>query len=169
MRSGGDYFTAPAEPAQRRYEAMRAYFVEELSATEVGKRFGYSPAVVHQMASELRAGKAQFFQSSKPGPKGARKTERIRDRVLELRARDRSVTEIAQAAGDTGQELLVGCSAHPVGVTGQVRGLRQRGEPEQQAERVVVGQRVGVRDARLARALGQQQRSERVPRGERLG
>ena len=68
-----------------------------LSAVEVGERFGYSPQVVHQMASELRAGKAQFFHSSKPGPKGPRKSGRIRDRVLALRAQDRSVTEIAQA------------------------------------------------------------------------
>jgi hypothetical protein len=97
MRSGGEYFIAPAEPAQRRYEALRAYFIEELSAAEVGERFGYTPAVVHQMASELRAGKAQFFASSRPGPKGPRKTPRIRDRVLELRAQERSVTEIAQA------------------------------------------------------------------------
>ena len=97
MRPGGEYFTKPAEPTQRRYEALRAYFVDGLSAVEVGKRFGYSPQVVHQMASELRAGKAQFFHSSKPGPKGPRKSARIRDRVLALRAQDRSVTEIAQA------------------------------------------------------------------------
>lgn len=97
MRSGGEYFTEPTEPAQRRYEALRCYFVQERSATEVGARFGYSPQVVHQMASELRAGKAEFFQSSKPGPKGPSKAERIRERVLELRAQERSVTEIAQA------------------------------------------------------------------------
>jgi hypothetical protein len=102
MRRGGEYFTQPAEPTQRRYEALRCYFIEDLSAAEVGERFGYSPAVVHQMASELRAGKAQFFTSSRPGPKGPRKTERIRDRVLELRAAERSVTEIAQALGAEG-------------------------------------------------------------------
>ncbi len=97
MRPGSEYFTEPKEPAQRRYEALRAYFVDELSAAEVGARFGYSPAVVHQMASELRSGKAEFFASSRPGPKGPHKSARIRDRVLELRARERSVTEIAQA------------------------------------------------------------------------
>ena len=102
MRSGGDYFTQPTEPAQRRYEALRAYYVEELSAAEVGARFGYSAAVVHQMASELRSGKAEFFASSKPGPKGPHKSARIRDRVLELRAQDRSVTEIAQALSAEG-------------------------------------------------------------------
>ena len=102
MRSGGAYFTEPTEPVQRRYEALRAYFVEELSAAEVGARFGYSQANVHQMASELRAGKAEFFASSKPGPKGPRTSARIRGRVLELRARDRSVTEIAQALSAEG-------------------------------------------------------------------
>ena len=102
MRSGGEYFTEPSGPAQRRYEALRCYFVEELSAAEVGARFGYSAAVVHQMASELRAGKAEFFVDSKPGPKGPRKTVRIRDRVLELRAQDRSVTEIAAALAAQG-------------------------------------------------------------------
>jgi hypothetical protein len=121
MRSGGEYFTEPAEPAQRRYEALRAYFVEELSAAEVAARFGYAPAVVHQMASELRAGKAQFFQSSKPGPKGPRKTGRIRDRVLELRAQVRSVTEIAQALSAEGTPV----SAQTVWAILQAEGLER--------------------------------------------
>lgn len=92
---GAAYFLEPAEPAQRRYEAMRAYFVDGLRASEIAARFGYSPASVHQMASELRAGSAQYFRSSKPGPRSARKADRVRDRVLELRAQDRSVEEIA--------------------------------------------------------------------------
>jgi transposase len=95
MRAGSEYFLEPAEPAQRRYEALRAYFVDGLAASEVAARFGYSPASVHQMASELRAGDARYFRSSKPGPKSGRKTDRVRDRVLALRAQDRSVEEIA--------------------------------------------------------------------------
>jgi hypothetical protein len=102
MRRGSEYFTRPAEPTQRRYEALRAYFVDGLSAAEVGTRFGYTPAVVHQMASELRSGKATFFAASKPGPRGPHKSARIRDRVLELRAQDRSVTEIAQVLSAEG-------------------------------------------------------------------
>jgi hypothetical protein len=102
MRSGAEFFVEPSEPAQRRYEALRAYFVEGAGAAEVGARFGYSPAVVHQMASELRAGRALFFRDSKPGPKGPGKAARVRDRVLALRAEDRSVTEIASALQATG-------------------------------------------------------------------
>src|SRR5659263_621355 len=97
MRAGGEYFLEPAEAVQRRYEALRCYLVEDASAESVGARFGYSPATVHQLAAELRAGRSSFFRSSKPGPKGPRKTHTIRDRVLVLRAADRSVTEIAQA------------------------------------------------------------------------
>lgn len=98
MRIGAEYFVAPSGPAHRRYEALRAYFVEEVTASEVAARFGYSQANVHQMASELRGGRAVFFTSSKPGPKGPRKTTgRIRDQVLVLRAQDRSIDEIAAA------------------------------------------------------------------------
>jgi hypothetical protein len=89
MREGAAYFVEPVDVVQRRYEALRCYFVEEASAEEVGARYGYSPATVHQLAAELRAGRTTFFRSSKPGPKGPRK------RVLLLRSQDRSVTEIA--------------------------------------------------------------------------
>jgi transposase len=96
MRKGAEFFLDPAEPAQRRYEALRAYILEQASAEEVAARFDYTPATVRQMAAELRAGKARFFASSKPGPRGPRKQTVIRDRVLALRAQDRSVTEIAE-------------------------------------------------------------------------
>jgi len=105
VRAGAEYFVEPGEPGQRRYEALRSYFVEGASAEEVGARFGYSPATVHQLAAELRAGRTSFFRSSKPGPKGPRKTATIRDRVLVLRAQDRSVTEIAAALGAEGSPV----------------------------------------------------------------
>ena len=97
MRSGAEYFTQPGAPAQRRYEALRAYFVDDMPAVEVADRFGYSTASVHQMATLLRAGRMRLFAESKPGPKGPSKSGRVRDRVLALRAAERSVTEIAAA------------------------------------------------------------------------
>lgn len=104
-RSGAEFFLTPGEPTQRRYEALRCYFVDGVAATQVGARFGYSAASLHQWASELRAGRAQFFLSSKPGPKGPRKAGRVRHRVLELRAADRSVTEIAAALSAEGSPV----------------------------------------------------------------
>lgn len=105
MRRGAEYFTSPAEPAQRRYEALRAYLVDEEAAAAAGGRFGYSKATMYQMAAELRAGRSEFFVSSKPGPKGPRQTLALRDRVLDMRAGDRSVKEIADALSAEGTPI----------------------------------------------------------------
>src|SRR5712692_1225759 len=105
MRAGGEFFTKPGDPAQRRYEALRAYEVDGASAEDAGRRFGYSKATMYQMASDLRAGRISFFASSKPGPKGPRKILTLRERVLELRALDRSVKEIADALGAEGAPI----------------------------------------------------------------
>jgi transposase len=98
MRDGAQYFTDPASSAQRRYEALRAYFLDEMPAAEAADRFGYSTASIHQMASLLRQGRLNLFAGSRPGPKGPRKaTGQLRQRVLELRAAGHSITEIAAA------------------------------------------------------------------------
>ena len=98
MRPGAEYFTEPGSAAQRRYEALRAYFLDETPAAEVADRFGYSTASVHQMATLLRTGKLNLFADPRPGPKGPRKaTGQLRARVLELRAAGHSVAEIAAA------------------------------------------------------------------------
>ncbi|HEX6521517.1 MAG TPA: hypothetical protein VF070_16175 [Streptosporangiaceae bacterium] len=106
MRKGAEYFTAPTGAAQRRYEALRAYFLDEMPAVEVAERFGYSTASIHQMANLLRKGKLTFFAESRPGPKGPRKaTETLRGRALELRTAGHSVTEIAAALTREGMPI----------------------------------------------------------------
>ena len=106
MRDGAQYFTVPASSAQRRYEALRAYFLDEMPAAEVAGRFGYSTASIHQMASLLRQGRLTLFAGARPGPKGPRKaTGRLRQRVLELRAAGHSVTEIAAACTREGMPV----------------------------------------------------------------
>jgi transposase len=98
VREGAEFFTAPAGAPQRRYEALRAYFLDEMPAAQVADRFGYSTASVHQMATLLRTGKLSLFAESKPGPKGPRKvTGTVRSRVLALRAAGHSISEIAAA------------------------------------------------------------------------
>jgi len=96
MRAGAEFFTEPSGPAQRRYEAMRAYFVDELPAAHVADAFGYSTASVHQMATLLRSGRMRLFADARPGPKGPTKaTGPVREKVLALRARQLPVTQIA--------------------------------------------------------------------------
>ena len=71
MREGAEYFTDPAGAAQRRYEALRAYFLDEMPAAEVADRFGYSTASVHQMATLLRSGRMRLFADARPGRDGS--------------------------------------------------------------------------------------------------
>ena len=66
MRDGAEYFTEPASAAQRRYEALRAYFLDDMPAAEVADRFGYSTASVHQMAT--CCARAGWPCSPRPGP-----------------------------------------------------------------------------------------------------
>jgi len=93
MRPGAEFFTEPSGSAQRRYEAMRAYFVDEQSAERVADQFGYSTASVHQMATLLRSGRMRLFADPRPGPRGPVKaTGPLREKVISLRARRLSVT-----------------------------------------------------------------------------
>ena len=54
---------------QRRYEALRAYFVDGLSYAEAGARFGYTRWAMINLVREHRAAKLELFTPPrKPGP-----------------------------------------------------------------------------------------------------
>ena len=95
-RPGGEFFAAPDTSDQRRYEALRAYLLEGLTASETAGRFGYTAASVQSMARDFRAGRRDFFTDTKPGPKSAPAKDAARARIIELRRAGRSAYEIAE-------------------------------------------------------------------------
>jgi transposase len=128
LRSGSEYFLQPEGAAHRRYEALRAYFVEEMPAAEVADRFGYSTASIHQMATLLRTGKMALFTETKTGPKGPRKaTGELRAKVLALRAAEHSITEIADTLTAAGWPV----SAQTVWQILQAEGLPRLGQRDE--------------------------------------
>ena len=104
-RLGAERFTAPTEPNQRRYEALRAYYVEGASAAEVAGRFGYTRATVETLVRDDRAGRLQLFASSRPGPRSQPKKDRARALVIALRSEGRSLEEIGRALQAAGAGL----------------------------------------------------------------
>jgi hypothetical protein len=48
------FFLDPQDTFHRRYEALRALFVEKLSLAEVAQRFGYKVSTLKSMASRFR-------------------------------------------------------------------------------------------------------------------
>ena len=83
--------------AQRRYEALRAYFVEDATAAQVAARFGYAPSTVVAMVRDFTPAAGEFFIERRPGPRVAPAKVAARDEVLRLRAAGHSVTEITHA------------------------------------------------------------------------
>lgn len=99
------FFTSPADVTQRRYEALRAYFVEGATAAEVAARFGYATSTVVAMARDFTADPASFFLTHRPGPRVAPAKEAARAEVLRLRAAGYSVTEITEALAGSATPL----------------------------------------------------------------
>jgi len=62
-RAGAEYFLDPQIPAQRQYEAVRAYLSEGMSAQEAAQRFGYSVATLYSLCREFRAGRLSWFRA----------------------------------------------------------------------------------------------------------
>ena len=58
------FFLEPEQTSHRRYEALRAIFVEGLPLNQVADRFGYRPAALRSLASRFRSG----FRAGSPPP-----------------------------------------------------------------------------------------------------
>lgn len=100
------FFLEPKVPKQRQYEALRAYFVEDLPVTDISKRFGYTPGAFHVLCHQFRNDSdKEFFLKTKPGPKFGPKKDHSRDRVIELRKKNYSVKDIQLNLKEEGIQL----------------------------------------------------------------
>lgn len=102
------FFLRPRHDWQRRYEALRASFVERLPAKIVAERFNYTPGYVHLLRHEFKHGKIDF---SEPVPEGttARRavSAEVRKTIKEWRERRLSAGEITELLGEDGVEISV--------------------------------------------------------------
>jgi hypothetical protein len=49
------FFLEPPQTFHRRYEALRAFFIEDRPVAEIAAQFGYKPAALSVMISRFRA------------------------------------------------------------------------------------------------------------------
>lgn len=95
-----DYFLNPLTIAQKKYEALRAFFVDELSAKEVSANFGYTYRAFTSLAADFRRFRKEkpseelFFQIKKPGRKEMEQKSSIVNMVVALRKSYLSVPDI---------------------------------------------------------------------------
>jgi transposase len=102
------FFTHPKSDWQRRYEALRASFVDRLSAAAVADRFGYKPGYVRLLRHLFRTGKVDIHEPPVEGKSARRRVSReVRDKIRSFRERRLSAGEIAQLLSEEGIEISV--------------------------------------------------------------
>jgi hypothetical protein len=100
------FFTKPASPRQRQYEALRTFFVEGVASAEAARRFGYSPGAFRVLCHAFRRGQLpDFFTTQRPGPREQPKKSRAREEIVALRKRNYSIYEISRALKEQGTPL----------------------------------------------------------------
>jgi hypothetical protein len=89
-------FLSPQNSNHRQYEALRAYFVERLHASEVAKRFGYTVGSLHQLIHQFRQNpQRQFF--AEPSRSGVKPDDAVRQQIVQLRKQNLSIYDISEA------------------------------------------------------------------------
>jgi hypothetical protein len=103
-----NFFLHPVHEWQRRYEALRASFVDRLPAKVVADRFGYSVAYMHLLRHLFANEKMDF---SEPLPEGKTRRHRIdtstRAKICNWREHRLSGGEITELLSEEGVEVSV--------------------------------------------------------------
>lgn len=146
-----EWFTAPQQVNQRRYEALRAYYVDGLTYEQAGARFGYTRWAMVDLVRQHRAGKLELFTAPKkpgPPPGAAPAKERVRGRVVELRRQGYSTYEISGRLAAEGTPLNRTSVGEILAEEGFGRLLR-RPEPEASISPVTAGRDTNLPAAKL--------------------
>jgi hypothetical protein len=100
------FFAKPATARQRQYEALRAFYVDDLPSADVARRFGYSAGAFRVLCHAFRhRDLPEFFAATRPGRRDQPKKSRAHDQIVALRKRNYSVYEISQALKEQGTPL----------------------------------------------------------------
>ena len=102
------YFLYPVHDWQRRYEALRACFIERLPAKVVAERFGYSASYIHLLRHQFVHEKIDFSEPVPEGKVARRRIDsKIRLKICNWREHRLSAGEITQLLSEQDVEISV--------------------------------------------------------------
>lgn len=100
------FFLEPSNSTHRQYEALRAYFVENLPSAEAARRFGYTPGSFRVLCHDFRQNpRRQFFFPTYKSPTVAPPKDPLRQTVVALRKQNLSIYDINRALRQSGKTL----------------------------------------------------------------
>jgi hypothetical protein len=149
----GRFFLEPVQVRHRQYEALRAYFVEHRPSAEVARAFGYTPASFRVLCHHFRHEPERvFFVEPLRGPQKQPKKSRARRLIVQMRKRNLSVYDIADALRERHLELSPTAVAEVLREEGFAK-LPRRGDDERpDVVRPDIADRADVRRFKLAPA-----------------
>jgi len=105
------FFLKPKSVAHKQYEALRMYYVEDLSAQEVADHFGYTYRAFTSLVSSFRekigdgTSGSIFFVEHTPGRKTSAETIGAKSVIIDMRKKYYSVPDIKVALDGLGHSL----------------------------------------------------------------
>ncbi len=144
------YFLEPANSTHRQYEALRAYFVDNLSAEEAARRFGYTTGSFRVLCHHFRHNpQRQFFCPPPKGPHVPKKKNKVRDKVVALRKKNLSIYDIRDHLKESGVSLSPPAVSKILKEEGFAKLPRRRDEERPDQARAEVAEVADVRNLNL--------------------
>lgn len=98
-----NYFLHPKTARQRQYDALRDYYLNDLTQKQAAKRHGYSPSTFQTLVRDFKQQKITFFEKTKKGPKKKKIADVTIEKIVALRKKNHSITEIRKILKQDGQ------------------------------------------------------------------
>ncbi len=103
-----NFFTKPVDKWQRKYEAMRASFVDRLPDQIVAERFGFSIGYLRVLRHQFRHDKIDFSEAVAEGSRPKRRVDAAtRQKIVAWRQRELSAGDIAQLLNQEAIDISV--------------------------------------------------------------
>jgi hypothetical protein len=153
-------FLNPSNATHRQYEALRAYFVDQVPSAQAAHRFGYTPGSFRVLCHEFRKNPHRtFFVSPTKTPRVSPHGQPVREKIVTLRKQNFSVYDIRAALDEAGKTMSLAAISKILREEGFAR-LPRRADDERPAST-----RPEVADVADVRALDLSQRSFRTKLG----
>ena len=101
------FFKHPSTPGQKQYEALRAYYLDDMPGHEAARRYGYTYAAFNSLKQKLKSGTINFFVTQSRGPKGSRISDEVRNKIISYRNKRLSAHQISDVLDTFGEIVSV--------------------------------------------------------------
>ena len=104
------FFLTPTHPTQKMYEALRAFYVDRLPASDIAQRFGWSLNYFKNLRSQFHQSltantSPQFFVDKHPGPSATELESDVKDSIIALRKKAYSIQDIQAVLYAQGRQI----------------------------------------------------------------